>query len=259
MADYGHDPTETAVPFETFLDAGYDITFATETGTSPRCDQRMLEGWTQKLLGAKASTIAAYNAMLTHPSLLQPLGWTEPSFSLEPYNLVFLPGGHDSGVRQVIDSEVVHKHIVSYFPHCLKSAANAKAIAAVCHGVMVLSESSYPAEYPDAEKAGKSVAYDLATTALPHTFEQGIWHATRPVLGDYYKTYGAGSPSVEQAVKAKLRDPKTQWKGGIDPLCANIVEDDAYNYISARFPGDVPEMVKAVLKMMDRVLEEKAT
>lgn len=50
MADYGHDPTETAIPFQEFLKAGFDISFATENGKSPECDKKMLEGITQKLL-----------------------------------------------------------------------------------------------------------------------------------------------------------------------------------------------------------------
>lgn len=65
MADYGHDPTgktrlkvlrqrtddceETAVPFQAFVDAGFDVSFATEDGKSPECDKKMLEGVTQKL------------------------------------------------------------------------------------------------------------------------------------------------------------------------------------------------------------------
>ena len=50
MADYGNDPTETAVPFTVFREAGYEIAFATEKGEVPRCDKRMIEGWTQKIL-----------------------------------------------------------------------------------------------------------------------------------------------------------------------------------------------------------------
>ena len=68
MADYGHDPTgmasvqavnplytdgmpsETAVPYTAFKKAGFDVQFATETGNSPKCDERMISGMTQKLL-----------------------------------------------------------------------------------------------------------------------------------------------------------------------------------------------------------------
>jgi putative intracellular protease/amidase len=50
MADYGHDPTETAVPYTVFKEAGFDISFATENGAVPSCDDRMLKGWTQLLL-----------------------------------------------------------------------------------------------------------------------------------------------------------------------------------------------------------------
>lgn len=50
MADYGHDPTETAVPYTAFKTAGYHVSFVTETGNVPLCDKKMLEGLTQKLL-----------------------------------------------------------------------------------------------------------------------------------------------------------------------------------------------------------------
>lgn len=41
---------ETAVPFMAFKDAGFEVTIATEKGDSPKCDAKMLEGITQKLL-----------------------------------------------------------------------------------------------------------------------------------------------------------------------------------------------------------------
>lgn len=41
---------ETAVPFTAFKDAGYSITFATEQGSVPKCDSKMLEGITQLIL-----------------------------------------------------------------------------------------------------------------------------------------------------------------------------------------------------------------
>ena len=50
MADYGHDPTETCVPYTTFKNAGFEVQFATESGKMPECDQKMLRGVTQKLL-----------------------------------------------------------------------------------------------------------------------------------------------------------------------------------------------------------------
>lgn len=127
--------------------------------------------------------------------------WTNPQFTLEPYDLVFLPGGHQKGVRQVTDSSIIHQHLVQYFPATLKPST--KTVAAVCHGVLVLVESTLP--------DGKSVIHDATTTALPGMMEQGICWATRPFLGDYYKTYGAGSDSVQTAVSKRLDDPEKQY------------------------------------------------
>lgn len=41
---------ETCVPYTAFKNAGFDVKFATETGKSPQCDSKMLEGLTQRLL-----------------------------------------------------------------------------------------------------------------------------------------------------------------------------------------------------------------
>ena len=120
--------------------------------------------------------------------------WTDEGFTLEPFDLVFLPGGHEKGVVQVINSPVTHRLMADYFPKTRKPSK--KNVAAICHGVMVLSESSLP--------DGKSVLHDATTTALPGFMEQGIFWATRAFLGDYYKTYGAGSDSVQTSVMASV-------------------------------------------------------
>jgi putative intracellular protease/amidase len=124
------------------------------------------------------------------PEFLQPLSWSSPDFTLDNYNLIFLPGGHEKGVRQLIDSATMHKHLTSYFPATVKPSS--KSVAAVCHGVMVLSET----EGAD----GKSIIHECVTTALPARFEQIAHWGTRAFLGDYYKTYGAGSDDVEASV-----------------------------------------------------------
>lgn len=126
----------------------------------------------------------------------KPHTWSSPDFNFDAYNLIFLPGGHEKGVRQLIDSPIIHKLLASYFPTTLKPSS--RSVAAVCHGVMVLSES----EGPD----GKSVIHECATTALPARFEQVAFWGTRLVLGDYYKTYGVGSDDVEVSVSLLLLD-----------------------------------------------------
>ena len=41
---------ETAVPYSVFKDSGFEVHFATENGTAPKCDDRMLYGLSGKLL-----------------------------------------------------------------------------------------------------------------------------------------------------------------------------------------------------------------
>jgi len=140
--------------------------------------------------GANKSASEAYHTMKEVPAIKTPLSWTSSSFSLDPFNLLFFPGGHEKGVRQAIDSPIIHKLIASYFPYTRKPSA--KSVAAICHGVLAVSNSSLP--------NGKSVLHDVTTTTLPTTFEGTAYWGTKMFLGDYYKTYGAGSESVETSV-----------------------------------------------------------
>ena len=132
--------------------------------------------------------------MKRDPRVEKPVAWTDPAFSLDSYDLLFFPGGHEKGVRQVIDSTDLHKKLAAYFP--LTRKPSRKSVAAICHGVMAVAE----AKLPD----GKSVMHDATTTALPGFMEGSIFWATRLWLGDYYKTYGACSDSVETSVRRLL-------------------------------------------------------
>ncbi|KAF7561097.1 hypothetical protein G7046_g3054 [Stylonectria norvegica] len=261
MADYGHDPTgtlsvwapseksslthsiataETSVPFVAFKNAGFDVQFATEKAVSPRCDKVLIEGFGQKILGAAQSVLKDYATMLESTEWKNPHAWSTPGFSLDPYAFVFLPGGHDKAVRQVLDSTTVQALLASYFPKTQRKD-RVKGVGAICHGVLALANAK--------GSDGQSILRDCTTTTLPGRFEQVAYWGTRLFLGDYYKTYGAGSEDVEDAVKKCLKDPKRQFQGslGLSPF---VVEDKQCNYISARFPADAEEMSR---KMVDLI------
>jgi hypothetical protein len=199
--------------------------------------------------------VKAYEVMKEHPSTQKPLAWTSADFTLEPYNLIFFPGGHEKGVRQVIDSPIIHKHVASYFPQTLRSSPNnassdvsaKKAVGAVCHGVMVLSSSKYT-DNAAVEVKGRSVLYDANTTALPAKFEDAAFWGTRLFLGDYYKTYGAGSEDVQESVTKVLDNPK-QFKNSIG-LSPFVVEDPKYRYVSGRWPGDAELLAKKLVVLV---------
>ncbi|KAF6810523.1 ThiJ/PfpI family protein, partial [Colletotrichum musicola] len=260
MADYGHDPTEVAVPYQTFKDAGFDVKFATETGKTPRCDSRMLEGVSQKLLGAASTTLKVYNAMTESPEMQNPLSWTAPGFTLDDFDVVHIPGGHDKSVRQLMDSATAQKLMADFFPKTKKPEK--KIVAAICHGPLLLCNSL--------GTDGNSVLYHCTSTALPACFESLSYHGTKLFLGDYYKTYGAGSENVEDSVgcpvffafggtafdslqmKRALKDP-SQFKSRWIPNQPFVVEDPEYNYISARFPPDAAKFSEMVVNLVHLV------
>ncbi|PSR77755.1 ThiJ/PfpI family protein [Coniella lustricola] len=241
MADYGHEPTEAAVPYTAFKKAGFDVSFATEKGLAPACDKLLLEGLTQKFLGASKAVIVQYNSMIASAECQTPLAWSSPTFGLAAFDLVYVPGGHDKAVQQILDSADLHGHLAKYFPLTRKQQPRPKAIAAICHGPLVLANSINP-------DTGKSVLYGCKTTALPAGFEKVAYWGTRLWLGDYYKTYGHGSEDVEASVKKVLRD-KSQFQASLLPL-PFVVEDSTYHYISARFPGDIGLFSQKVVSLV---------
>ncbi|KAI5467622.1 class I glutamine amidotransferase-like protein [Mariannaea sp. PMI_226] len=243
MADYGHDPTETAVPYTAFKNAGFEVQFATENGKSPECDKVLLKGLGQKLLGAKRSVIREYNTMVESEACQHPLAWSAPGFSLDQFALVFLPGGHDKAVKQILDSPTVHELLAAFFPGT-RRPGGLKAVGAICHGVLVLANAK--------QADGKSLLSECSTTTLPARFEQLAFWGTRMFLGDYYKTYGAGSEDVEDTIKACLNEPDKQYKCSLQ-LSPFVVEDEHYNYISARFPGDAEEMSKKLVDLVKSI------
>ncbi|KAK5121457.1 hypothetical protein LTR85_005290 [Meristemomyces frigidus] len=240
LADYGHDPTETAIPWKVFKKYGWEVDIVTEQAEVPKCDKLMLSGWTQKLLGAPAPAIDAYDA-LTHSSEWQhPMSWMREDFSLTDFDVVFLPGGHDKGVRQILDSARVHQLLAEYFP--LTKKPSKKCCAAICHGVQVLANST--------GLSGKSVLQYVTTTALPGLMESAAYQSTRLFLGDYYKTYGAGTANVEDFVKKSLNDPSKQWRSSANPALPFVVEDEGHNYLSGRWPGDAQLLAEKVVRLV---------
>jgi len=124
--------------------------------------------------GAKKAAVEMYRKMKESQECKTPLAWSADSFSLLPFDLVFFPGGHEKSVRQIIDSQSLHSHVAAYFPSTKKPGK--KAMAAVCHGVMVLSRTK--------REDGKSVLFECDTTTLPARFEQVAYWGTRAFLGD---------------------------------------------------------------------------
>lgn len=147
-----------------------------------------------------------YESMTESAEMQQPLSWTAPDFSLDDFDVVHIPGGHDKDVRQLMDNAVVQKLFADYFPKTKKPGK--KVVGAICHGPLVLCNAK--------GEDGNSVLYHCTTTALPACFESVAFHGTRLFLGDYYKTYGAGSENVETSVSCLVQMQMHNSNGSTD-------------------------------------------
>jgi protease I len=228
------DPTEVAVPWKALTDAGHSVTFATQTGAPAVCDQITLTGDGLPMLAASMKARPAnrtlYEAMIATGAYQNPISWAAAKAS--DYDAFHFPGGHAPGMKPYLESPYVQQIARDAF------AAN-KPVAAICHGVIVLTRA-------DVLKGRK-------TTALTG-FQEGIAVLlTKGKLGNHYRTYPV---SVENEVKGSLTSPDDFSTGPMIPRFATeanpgagfIVRDG--NYVSARWPGDAWTLATEFCRML---------
>ncbi len=231
IPSYGFDPSETAIPWKLFSQEGFKVIFATPKGEKANADSIMLTGkglgiW-RNLLKAQKDAVLAYKEMYSNKNYCEPLSYK--NINPNEFDAIFLPGGHDKGVREYLESPILQSVIPYFF-------TSGKFVGAVCHGVLLLSASINPV-------TNKSVLYDFKTTSLLKYQEKLAYYLTKSWLGNYYLTYP--ETTVEDEVISILKN-KNQFLHGNFP----ILRDKSYNlkygfsvkdrnYHSARWPGDI--------------------
>ena len=218
----GFDPTEVALPWLVWTQAGHDVCFATETGQPASCDPITLSGdglpIVASSLKARLEGEAAYAAMIAAPRFKKPLRWTKARAT--DFAALHFPGGHAPGMRSYCESGEVHRLAKEAF-------AARQPVSAICHGVLPLARAGL--------LKGKR------TTALTHIMEEIAVRLTAKALPGHYRTYPI---SVEAEVRQRIGKAGKFERGGLFPRYAGskapgagfVVQDG--NYLSARWPGD---------------------
>lgn len=231
IPSYGFDPTEVAIPWKQMTEKNIAVIFATPNGKKASADVIMLKGenlgfW-KFLLQARQDAVSAYADLEKNESFCNPLKYADVQ-ELD-FDAIFLPGGHDKGVKEYLESNVLQNLIVDFFKA-------AKPVGAICHGVVLVSRSINP-------ETKKSVLYKYKTTSLLKSQEITAYKLTKSRLKEYYLTYP--NLTVEDEVKSTLCDRSNYLKGA-SPILRDsnkylkrgfVVKDR--NYLSARWPGDV--------------------
>lgn len=241
----GFDPTEAAIPWKLLSENNFEIIFATPKGEKATGDTLMLKGERlgifKKLLAARQDAVEAYYEMEASAEFCNPIKYTDA----KEINLdaILLPGGHDKGVKEYLESSTLQQLVVGFFK-------TKKPVGAICHGVVLLAKSI------DA-RTNKSVLYNYKTTSLLKKQELTGYNLTRLWLDDYYLTYP--ELTVEDEVKSVLSDSKNFIEGSLpvfkDSL-HNLKSGFCFrdrNYVSARWTGDVYNFSLEFIKMMEEI------
>jgi len=259
LPNYGFDPTEAGVPWSFLHLAGHHVVFATPTGEVAHADERMVTGKDLSFMKSAFLThdeaIRTYRELERSDSFLHPIAYDR--IRSKEYDAIFLPGGHDKGMREYLDSDVVQSVIVKFFE------AN-KPVAAICHGTLVVARSVSP-------KTGHSVLWGRQTTGLTRYQELSAYYMTYFILGDYYRTYpekdqNGTTVTMEDEVVSYLKNPSDFHRGPGFPIPfgrdnpADLSDGYFYrsgNYLSARWPGDAYTFSRELLKLLDENNSQK--
>ncbi len=245
LPSYGFDPTEAAIPWKLLTENNFKIVFATPKGEKATGDKLMLKGehlgiW-KKLLAARQDAIDAYYEMENSIEFCNPIKYKDANETI--FDGILLPGGHDKGVKEYLESSILQQLIVNFFK------AN-KPVGAICHGVVLLAKSIDTS-------TNKSVLYNYKTTALLKKQELTGYNLTRLWLDDYYLTYP--ELTVEDEVKSVLSNSNNFIEGSLpifkdklDKLQRGFCFRDK-NYVSARWTGDVYNFSLEFIKVFEEI------
>jgi protease I len=245
LPSYGFDPTEVAIPWKLLSKAGLEMVFTTPTGIKASPDIRMLKGhnlriW-KSILQARQDAVDACIEMQSCQPFCNPLKYDD--VKEEHFNALLLPGGHDKGVKEYLESKVLQTLVVDFF-------IAQKPVGAICHGVVLAARSIDP-------ESNSSVIHKYKTTSLLKSQELLAYNLTRLWLNDYYLTYP--EITVEDEVKSVLSNKENFMKGPSPIFRDNrnklkrgfFVRDR--NYLSARWPGDVYNFSFEFIKMVQDI------
>jgi protease I len=236
---YDFDPTEAAVPWKMLTEAGFEVVFSTPNGQAATTDIKMLTGKSlgilAPLLQADKNGQKAYHLMAASNEFKSPVKWVELKAS--DYDGLILPGGHDKGMRDYLESSLLQGVVGEFFKA-------QKPVGAICHGTVLAARSLLN---------GKSVLHDKKTTALLKSQELSAWLLTCLWLGDYYRTY---QETVESEVKRALENSKNFIQGPL-PLKRDSEKSLSHgftlldgHYLSARWPGDAHKFSFDFIQLM---------
>lgn len=243
LPSYGFDPTEASIPWKVLTENKYSVTFATPSGAMAAADSLMLTGKglgpARRLLVARLDAIAAYSEMAKAVEFRNPVSYA--SSDPDDFDAILLPGGHDKGMREYLESKELQDKIVSIFRH-------SKPLGAICHGVLLAARSIDP-------MTNKSVLFGYQTTSLLASQERMAYNLTKWWVKDYYLTYPGST--VQSEVTAALHNP-ADFVTGPRPVrrddYAHLNRGFALrdrNYLSARWPGDVYNFSIEFVRMLE--------
>lgn len=242
MPTYGGDPSEIAIPWKLLKEQGHEVVFSTPTGEKARADEIMITGKglgiLKGILRARKDARMAYAEMEEDQAFCSPTKYGDLKES--DFDAIFLPGGHDKGVKEYLESKILQDLIAQFFK-------SNKPVAGVCHGIILIARSSD-------KETGKSVIANYKTTSLLKTQELAAFNLTRLWLGDYYLTYP--EITTQDEVTSLLENeanfvegPRPISKDRIDNLKGGFVVRDR-NYVSGRWPGDLYSLTTEFIKML---------
>lgn len=222
LPDTGYDVTQVCDPWQFFVKEGFMVNFATLTGIVAQADQRLLSGVKSWFIGATYKTKDIYERMSTTKEFLSPSNMSDMSFTFENFDLVYVPGGQDPAVLELVESPRLSSLLADYIPLCAR-VSGTRVLATMAQGAIAV------------QRAAPNLEIKSTTTPLYMERASYLFGASNPPAYTY--TYIPESKYVP--------GPKTaHW----------VYSDEKFFYASGRYSGDVELLCKALRNLVASAL-----
>lgn len=144
LASQALDSTEVQVPWEYLTNHGFFVEFATWDGKPAEADKTLLN---HIVWGSKYSTQAKWKELITLTEWETPHAWAPAAqsgtpFTLDSYDLVYIPGGW--AARECLEKDVKLQAILGSYTLHIQRSVGAKVLAVSGDGIAPLLSVTHP-------------------------------------------------------------------------------------------------------------------
>lgn len=241
LADKGFMLEQVCLPWRYFTDRGFVVEFVIAESIfpprPPKPNDSYMTGWKSHVLGASKEILDIYSVLCTLNEFNNPKCYRSNGFTFDNFSAVFITGGRNPFVREMLEDPLLHASLVPYIHSCrtiqpdeeVKDNRKIKVLGAISQGAaaIFLAEPNI----------------NMKSTTIPAWMERS-------------NSFLNPTPDNSTYPYAATIIPKDKYVSGPYRRVAFTYQDENYYYISGRSNKDIGELSKKMYLMYKQAYKD---